>query len=115
MSDFLFFVVELIVLINVFNKQIPNYQVVQANKVMDGIYTIIIDEKTCHLLKKNPYVYINSKKHKIEIIEIVPNYYQNYNQLLIRCSKLNSNTINLSIYNYKSDFIENFFKCWEED
>lgn len=111
--DFIFLVTSVFVLISVFTKDIPDYEVVQAEKVVDNVYVVLISKKYFKNFEKNQYVYVNSKRKKIEIIEVTKNYYKNYHRILIRYND-NKNILKMSIYKEKKKFIELFMKCWEE-
>lgn len=111
--DFIFLVTSVFVLISVFTKGIPDYEVVQAEKVVDNVYVVLISKKYFKNFEKNQYVYVNSKRKKIEIIEVTKNYYKNYHRILIRYND-NKNILKMSIYKEKKKFIELFMKCWEE-
>ena len=111
--DFIFLVTSVFVLISVFTKDIPDYEVVQAEKVIDNVYVVLISKKYFKNFEKNQYVYVNSKRKKIEIIEVTKNYYKNYHRILIRYND-NKNILKMSIYKEKKKFIELFMKCWEE-
>ena len=111
--DFIFLVTSVFVLISVFTKDIPDYEVVQAEKVVDNVYVVLISKKYFKNFEKNQYVYVNSKRKKIEIIEVTKNYYKNYHRILIRYND-NKNILKMSIYKEKKKFIELFIKCWEE-
>ncbi len=111
--DFIFLVTSVFVLISVFTKDIPDYEVVQAEKVVDNVYVVLISKKYFKNFEKNQYVYVNSKRKKIEIIEVTKNYYKNYHRILIRYND-SKNILKMSIYKEKKKFIELFMKCWEE-
>ena len=68
--NFIFILVVLIIMINVLNEQIPIFKVVQGELIENNAYSIFVNNKSLKRLEKNPYIYINNKKVKIEIIYI---------------------------------------------
>ena len=113
--NFIFLIVGLFIIISILNKLIPSYIVTKASLVLDNTYSAFIDNKTLKQLNKNPYVYIDSKRIKIEIIDTYKKYYKNYNKVIFKIKKkINNKELDISIYNNKDDFKKIFFKCWEE-
>ena len=113
--NFIFLIVGLFIIISILNKLIPSYIVTKASLVLDNTYSAFIDNKTLKQLNKNPYVYIDNKRIKIEIIDTYKKYYKNYNKIIFKIKKkINNKEIDISIYNNKDDFKKIFFKCWEE-
>lgn len=113
--NFIFLIVGLFIIISILNKLIPSYIVTKASLVLDNTYSAFIDNKTLKQLNKNPYVYIDNKRIKIEIIDTYKKYYKNYNKVIFKIKKkINNKEIDISIYNNKDDFKKIFFKCWEE-
>lgn len=113
--NFIFLIVGLFIIISILNKLIPSYIVTKASLVLDNTYSVFIDNKTIKHLNKNPYVYIDDKKIKIEIIDTYKKYYKNYNKVIFKIKKkINNKELDISIYNNKDDFKKIFFKCWEE-
>ena len=113
--NFIFLIVGLFIIISILNKLIPIYIVTKASLVLDNTYSAFIDNKTLKQLNKNPYVYIDSKRIKIEIIDTYKKYYKNYNKVIFKIKKkINNKELDISIYNNKDDFKKIFFKCWEE-
>ena len=113
--NFIFLIVGLFIIISILNKLIPSYIVTKASIVLDNTYSAFIDNKTLKQLNKNPYVYIDNKRIKIEIIDTYKKYYKNYNKVIFKIKKkINNKELDISIYNNKDDFKKIFFKCWEE-
>lgn len=113
--NFIFLIVGLFIIISILNKLIPSYIVTKASLVLDNTYSAFIDNKTLKQLNKNPYVYIDNKRIKIEIIDTYKKYYKNYNKVIFKIKKkINNKELDISIYNNKDDFKKIFFKCWEE-
>ena len=77
--NFIFLIVGLFIIISILNKLIPSYIVTKASLVLDNTYSVFIDNKTLKQLNKNPYVYIDDSRIKIEIIDTYKKYYKNYN------------------------------------
>lgn len=115
-SNAILFLITILVVIKIFNKPIRTYNITTATLIIDNNYVIFVNDKDMKYLQKNPYVYIDSKKVHIKIIEINKKYYKNFNKILIRIEKKKLNKeISISIYNNKKNFLELFFNCWEED
>ncbi len=115
-SNAFLFLITILIIINIFKKPIRTYNVTTASLIIDNNYVIFIDNKDTKFLQKNPYIYIDSKKAHIKIIEINKKFYKNYNKVLIRIEKKKlKKELNISIYNNKKNFLELFFNCWEED
>ena len=115
-SNAILFLITILVVIKIFNKPIRTYNITTATLIIDNNYVIFVNDKDKKFLQKNPYVYIDSKKVHIKIIEINKKYYKNFNKVLIRIEKKNlKKEISISIYNNKKNFLELFFNCWEED
>ncbi|MBP3841075.1 MAG: hypothetical protein IK997_02985 [Bacilli bacterium] len=113
--NFIFILVVLIIMINVLNEQIPIFKVVQGELIENNAYSIFVNNKSLKRLEKNPYIYINNKKVKIEIVDIYKNYYKNYNKLIIKCrKKQKAKELKISIYDGKKSFFKIFLECWEE-
>lgn len=113
--NFIFLIVGLFIIISILNKLIPSYIVTKASLILDNTYSAFIDNKTLKQLNKNPYVYIDNKRIKIEIIDTYKKYYKNYNKVIFKIKKkINNKELDISIYNNKDDFKKIFFKCWEE-
>lgn len=115
-SNAILFLITILVVIKIFNKPIRTYNITTATLIIDNNYVIFVNDKDMKYLQKNPYVYIDSKKVHIKIIEINKKYYKNFNKILIRIEKKKlKKQISISIYNNKKNFLELFFNCWEED
>ena len=113
--NFIFLIISLIFLINVLNKKIPSYEVVKGELVINKIYSIFVDNNTLKQLQKNPYVYVDNNKIKVEVIETYKNYYKNYNKVLIKCDiKKEKKELDISIYKKKKTFLKIFIECWED-
>lgn len=100
----------------VLKDSIKTYEVVSASLLIDNNYTVFVNDKCLSYLNRNKYVYINSKRVKVSIVEINRKYYKNYNKLILRINmKKASKEMNITIYNEKKSFFKLFLKCWEED
>ena len=73
-------------------------------------------DKYVKYLEKNPFVYVDSKRVKIEIIDCQKNYYKDYDNLLIKLDfKKDKRIEKISIYKGRKTFMKLFFECWEEE
>lgn len=112
----LVFFITIVVVIKIFKEPLRTYNITTAALIIDNNYVIFVNNEDMKFLQKNPYVYIDSKKVHIKIIEINKKYYKNFNKILIRIEKKElKKEISISIYNNKKNFLELFFNCWEED
>ena len=112
----LVFFITIVVVIKIFKEKLRTYNITTAALIIDNNYVIFVNNEDMKFLQKNPYVYIDSKKVHIKIIEINKKYYKNFNKILIRIKKKElKKEISISIYNNKKNFLELFFNCWEED
>jgi len=103
------------IMINVLNKDIPIFKVVQGELIDKNTYSIFVNNKTLKRLEKNPYIYVKNKKIKIEIVDIYKKYYKKYNKVIIKCNKnQNNKELRVSIYDGKKTFFKVFLECWEE-
>ena len=68
----------------VLKDSIKTYEVVSASLLIDNNYTVFVNDKCLSYLNRNKYVYINSKRVKVSIVEINRKYYKNYNKLILR-------------------------------
>jgi len=113
--NFIFIFMGLSIMINVLNKDIPIFKVVQGELIDKNTYSIFVNNKTLKRLEKNPYIYIKNKKIKIEIVDIYKKYYKKYNKVIIKCNKnQNNKELRVSIYDGKKTFFKVFLECWEE-
>lgn len=100
----------------VLKDSIKTYEVVNASLLIDNNYVAFVNNKCLSYLNKNKYVYINSKRVKVSIVEINRDYYKNYNKLILRINmKKQKKEMNITIYNEDKSFWKLFLKCWEED
>lgn len=100
----------------VLKESIKTYEVVSASLLIDNNYVVFVNDKCLSYLNKNKYVYINSKRVKVSIVEINRDYYKNYNKLIIRINmKKMKKEMNITIYDERKSFWKLFLKCWEED
>ncbi len=114
-QNFIFIIVGLVLLINILNKSIPDFKVAKGELINGRTYSIFVDNNSLKRLKKNPYIYINNTKTKIEIIDEFKKYYKDYNKVIIKCNiKKADKEVNISIYNGKKSFFKIFLECWEE-
>lgn len=114
-QNFIFIIVGLVLLINILNKSIPDFKVAKGELINGRTYSIFVDNNSLKRLKKNPYIYINNTKTKIEIIDEFKKYYKDYNKVIIKCNiKKVDKEVNISIYNGKKSFFKIFLECWEE-
>lgn len=113
--NFIFIFMGLSIMINVLNKDIPIFKVVQGELIDKNTYSIFVNNKTLKRLEKNPYIYVKNKKIKIEIVDIYKKYYKKYNKVIIKCNKnQNNKELRVSIYDGKKTFFKVFLECWEE-
>lgn len=113
--NFIFIFMWLSIMINVLNKDIPIFKVVQGELIDKNTYSIFVNNKTLKRLEKNPYIYVKNKKIKIEIVDIYKKYYKKYNKVIIKCNKnQNNKELRVSIYDGKKTFFKVFLECWEE-
>lgn len=102
-------------MINVLNKRIQSFEVVQGELISNNTYSIFIGNSTLKRLEKNPYIYVENKKIRIEIVDMYKKYYKKYNKVIIKCNKKQeSKELKISIYNGKKSFFKMFLECWEE-
>lgn len=107
-------------LITIFIKYYNEYTKINASYILDNIVEIVINTKELKQIEKNNYVYLNSKKTKIEMISTTKNIYQRkktyYHQVLLKINGItNKSTLNISIFYKKEKIINLFFDCWKEE
>ena len=112
----LFLVTVIYFSINKYNEYIK----LNAVYVLDNTIKTIVEEKELKIIEKNKYVYLNSKKYKVEIISISKNIYRKknkiYHELLLKIKNLkNKDNINVSIVSNKKTYITMFKSCWKEE
>ena len=73
----LFLVTVIYFSINKYNEYIK----LNAVYVLDNTIKTIVEEKELKIIEKNKYVYLNSKKYKVEIISISKNIYRKKNKI----------------------------------
>jgi len=76
-----------------------DFQVYEKHLLLkdNNSYILIIDSTKIDKLKLNPYIYINQKKYKYKIIEIIKEY-SNIDNTIYQ-------TVHINPYNYKTDAI----------
>ncbi len=117
----LFLVILFIVFfIVIFIKKYNEYTKISSIYILDNIVQIVITTDELQQIQKNNYVYLNSKRKKIDIIAITKNVYKrnqiNYHQVLIKLRPVDEKTIlNISIFHKKRKMIELFWNCWKEE
>ncbi len=110
----------ILLLTMLFIKDYNEYTKINASYILDNIVEIVITTKELKQIEKNNYIYLNSKKTKIEIISTTKNIYQRkkvyYHQILLKINGItNKNLLNISIFNKKERMINLFFDCWKEE
>lgn len=101
-------------------KKYNEYTKINGIYILDNIVQIVITTDELRQIQKNNYVYLNSKRKKIDIITITKNVYNrnriNYHQVLIKLESVDEKTIlNISIFQQKRKVIELFWTCWKEE
>lgn len=112
--------VEIIFMINIYNKKIYTYEILNAVVVKDNLVLLIISDKQNKILNKNRYLYLNGEKIKFKITEdrgyVIKNKYK---ELLIELKfnkKYKANdSLQLILKKEKIRLIEIFKIIWEGD
>ncbi len=113
-TNFLFLVITVVVLLRTFTTYINTYSVYDGVKVVDKVYAIFLNEKDVKALEQNHYVYTFERKEKISIVAVREGY-DDYKQVLIKFRhNFKEEKIKVSMYAKKGTFLEIFFDCWED-
>lgn len=107
-------------LITISIKYYNDYTKISSSYILDNMVEIVITTKELKQIEKNNYIYLNSKRKKIEIISTIKNIYQRknikYHQVLLKINHITDKSIlNISIFNKKEKIIKLFFDCWKEE
>lgn len=113
-TNFLFLVITVVVLLKTFTTYINTYNVYDGVKVVDKVYAVFLNEKDVKALEQNHYVYTFERKEKISIVAVREGY-DDYKQVLIKFRhNFKEEKIKVSMYDKKRTFFEIFFDCWED-
>lgn len=107
-------------LITISTKYYNEYTKINSSYILDNIVEIVITTKELKQIEKNNYIYLNSKRRKIEIISTIKNIYQRknikYHQVLLKINNIkDKSTLNISIFDKKEKIIKLLFDCWKEE
>lgn len=88
--------------------------------ILDNIIDVMLTTKDLKQLEKNNYLYLNSKRKRVEILNITKNILKKgntyYHQTRLKIDGISSKTnLNISIYQKKRRIIRLFFDCWKEE
>lgn len=116
-------IIELVFLINLCNKKIYTYEVINSVVIKDNLVLMIISNKQNKLLNKNSYLYLEGKKIKYKIFEdrgfVIKNKKEKYKEILLEFKfdkkyKANDSLL-IILKKEKIKLIEIFKIIWEGD
>ena len=121
-TTFVFLIVVLILLLNLFSIRYRTYKVVDAIVINDNHIEVILMEEEYKLLKNSHYLYIDNKRYKKEITSIEKNILKRnkkyYHEIILRVKLPNkykdNDVLRITIYNNKEKVINIFKSCWKE-
>ena len=120
---FLFIVIFIILLINLFKHRYRTYKSINSIVVTENYLELIINSNDLKLLNSSNYLYIDNKKKKREIISIEKDVLKRdnitYHDVIIRVKFPNkykdNDYVKLTIYNKKEKLFSIFKSCWKEE
>lgn len=120
---FLFIVIFIILLINLFKHRYRTYKNINSIVVTENYLELIINSNDLKLLNSSNYLYIDNKKKKREIISIEKDVLKRnnitYHDVIIRVKFPNkykdNDYVKLTIYNKKEKLFSIFKSCWKEE
>ena len=121
-TTFVFLIVVLILLLNLFSIRYRTYKVVDAIVINDKHIEVILMEEEYKLLKNSHYLYIDNKRYKKEITFVEKNVLKRnkkyYHEIILRVKLPNkykdNDVLRITIYNNKEKVINIFKSCWKE-
>ncbi len=120
---FLFIVIFIILLINLFKHRYRTYKNINSIVVTENYLELIINSNDLKLLNSSNYLYIDNKKKKREIISIEKDVLKRnnitYHDVIIRVKFPNkykdNDYVKLTIYDKKEKLFSIFKSCWKEE
>lgn len=120
---FLFIVIFIILLINLFKHRYRTYKSINSIVVTENYLELIINSNDLKLLNSSNYLYIDNKKKKREIISIEKDVLKRdnitYHDVIIRVKFPNkykdNDYVKLTIYDKKEKLFSIFKSCWKEE
>ena len=120
---FLFIVIFIILLINLFKHRYRTYKNINSIVVTENYLELIINSNDLKLLNSSNYLYIDNKKEKREIISIEKDVLKRdnitYHDVIIRVKFPNkykdNDYVKLTIYDKKEKLFSIFKSCWKEE
>lgn len=120
---FLFLVIFIILLINLFKHRYRTYKNINSIVVTENYLELIINSNDLKLLNSSNYLYIDNKKKKREIISIEKDVLKRnnitYHDVIIRVKFPNkykdNDYVKLTIYDKKEKLFSIFKSCWKEE
>ena len=120
---FLFIVIFIILLINLFKHRYRKYKNINSIVVTENYLELIINSNDLKLLNSSNYLYIDNKKKKREIISIEKDVLKRnnitYHDVIIRVKFPNkykdNDYVKLTIYDKKEKLFSIFKSCWKEE
>ena len=104
-----------ILIIFIFSKKYYTYNYYKGIYLSSHTFEVYVKKKDLKYLEKNPYIYLNSKREKIEILEKDNVSYKNLSLIIMKSRKVNKKTkLNISIYNDKKSIYSMLIKPWKE-
>lgn len=119
--SFIFLILCSIFVVNIFTYRYRNYKVLNSVLITKDYIKLVVTDEDLKKLKGSNYIFIDDKKVKFKIIEIVRNVLKkekNYHEVVI-----NTNTnkryhdedyIKITIYDDREKLINIFKSCWKE-
>ena len=112
--SFLFLILFFLFVLYIYLNFYYTYNYYKGIYVIDDICEVYVKRGDAFYLKKNPYVYLNSKRRKVKLISTdkINNKYYN---VLLKIKNINKDTkLNISIFKSKNRIIDMLIKPWRE-
>ena len=119
--SFIFLILCFLFIVNIFTYRYRNYKVLNSVLITKNYIKLIIADEDLKKLKGSKYIFIDDKKKKMEIIEIVKNVLkkeENYHEVIVNAETPDKyhdgDYIKVTIYDNKKRLINIFKSCWKE-